>query len=85
MSALIRKGTVNEKFIFIAAEKADPHSPYPVLSMCSWLGVSTSGFYDHHNAVETAQQQRRAKITTHVQAAHAAGRGATASAASTPC
>jgi len=67
---------VNEKFTFIAVEKADPHSPYPVISMCSWLGVSTSGFYDHHNAVETAQQQRRAKITTHVQAAHAAGRGA---------
>jgi putative transposase len=67
---------VNEKFTFIAAEKADPTSPYPVIKMCGWLRVSTSGFYDHENAVETAQQQRRAKVSDHVEAAHAAGRGA---------
>jgi len=67
---------VNEKFAFIAAEKADPNSPYPVIKMCAWLGVSTSGFYDHENAVETAQRRRRAQVSSHVQAAHAAGRGA---------
>jgi putative transposase len=67
---------VNEKFAFIAAEKADPTSPYPVIKMCTWLEVSTSGFYDHQNAAETAQQQRRAKVSSHIQAAHAAGRGA---------
>ena len=67
---------MNEKFAFIAAEKADPTSPYPVIKMCAWLEVSTSGFYDHQNAVETAQQQRRAKVSAHVKAAHAAGRGA---------
>ena len=43
--------------------------------MCAWLNVSTSGFYDHENAVETARQRRRAKVSSHVQAAHAAGRG----------
>jgi putative transposase len=38
--------------------------------------VSTSGFYDHCNAVETDRARRRAKITSHVRAAHRAGRGA---------
>jgi transposase InsO family protein len=67
---------VSEKYAFIAAEKAVRASSYPVLKMCDWLGVSTSGFYDHLNAVETDRARRRAKITTHVRAAHAAGRGA---------
>jgi putative transposase len=67
---------VSEKYRLIAAEKADPISPYPVLKMCMWLGVSASGFYDHLNAVETARQRRRAKIIIHVQAAYQAGRGA---------
>ncbi len=67
---------MSEKFELIAAEKADPTSPYPVTKMCIWLEVSTSGFYDHLNAVETDQARRRATITVHVRAAHAAGRGA---------
>jgi transposase InsO family protein len=67
---------VSEKYDLIAAEKADPTSPYPVLKMCVWLGVSASGFYDHLNAVQTARQRRRAKIILHVQAAFQAGRGA---------
>jgi putative transposase len=66
---------VNDKFAFIAAEKADPNSPYPVIKMCLWLGVSTSGFYDHENAVDTARQLRRAKVAVHVKAAYKAGRG----------
>ena len=67
---------MSEKYELIAAEKADPTSPYPVVKMCGWLGVSTSGFYDHLSAVETARQQRRTKIIDQVRAAHAAGRGA---------
>ena len=63
------------KFAFIAAEKADPTSEFPVVKMCAWLKVSTSGFYDFCNAVETDRARRRAKVTVHVQAAHAAGRG----------
>ena len=31
---------MTEKFGFIAAEKADPTSPYPVVKMCWWLKVS---------------------------------------------
>jgi len=66
---------VSAKFAFIAAEKADPTSPYPVTSMCRWLHVSTSGFYDHLAAVETDRARRRAKVIMHVKAAFAAGRG----------
>jgi putative transposase len=33
---------VSEKFTFIEAEKAD----YPIVKMCAWLDVSTSGFYE---------------------------------------
>ena len=66
---------MNEKFAFIAAEKADVTSPYPVTKMCRWLEVSTSGFYDHLNAVESDRARRRTKIIPHVQAAFGAGRG----------
>ena len=66
---------MTEKFAFIAAEKADATSPYPVTSMCRWLHVSTSGFYDHLNAVESDRARRRSKVSVHVQAAFAAGRG----------
>lgn len=63
------------KFAFIAAEKADPTSVFPVVKMCAWLRVSTSGFYDYLNAVETDRDRRRAKVAVHVQAAFALGRG----------
>lgn len=67
---------MTEKFSFIAAEKADPMSLYPVVKMCGWLEVSTSGFYDYCTAVQTDRQRRRTKITQHVQAAFELGRGA---------
>jgi transposase InsO family protein len=67
---------MSEKFDLIAVEKADPTSPYPVVKMCGWLEVSTSGFYDYLNAVETDRARRRTKIISHVRAAHEAGRGA---------
>lgn len=66
---------MSEKYQLIAAEKADRGSCYPVIKMCGWLGVSTSGFYDHLDAVETDRQRRRTKIIIHVKAAYAAGRG----------
>ena len=34
------------KLAFIGAESAHPTSCYPVRTMCRWLHVSTSGFYD---------------------------------------
>ena len=63
------------KFAFIAAEKADPASVFPVVTMCGWLRVSSSGFYDYLGAVETDRDRRRAKVAQHVQAAFALGRG----------
>lgn len=61
--------------MFIAAEKADPASLYPVIKMCRWLKVSTSGFYAHLDAIESDRDRRRAKIIGFVRAAFAAGRG----------
>jgi putative transposase len=46
-----------------------------VIKMCAWLGVSTSGFYDHCSAEPSAQALRRTKIIDHVQAAFDLGRG----------
>ena len=66
---------MSAKFAFIAAEKADPTNPYPVTSMCRWLHVSTSGFYDYCNAVQTDRARRRAKLISHVQAVFTLGRG----------
>ena len=65
---------MSEKFAFIAAEKASKTHP-PVTKMCGWLHVSTSGFYDHGNAVESDRARRRVKVAQHVQAAFDLGRG----------
>jgi putative transposase len=62
---------VSEKFALIAAEKAT----YPITSMCRWLKVSTSGFYDWLSSEESAREQRRAKVAVQVQAAFDLGRG----------
>ena len=66
---------MSARFELIAAEKADPSSPYPVVRMCAWLGVSSSGFYDWTHGQVPARARRRAKITEHVRAAFTAGRG----------
>ena len=66
---------MNEKFAFIAVEKANRNSPYRVINMCDWLGVSTSGLYSHLAGVETDRARRRTKISNHITAAFEAGRG----------
>ena len=75
---------MSEKYALIAAEKADPTSPYPVIKMCVWLEVSTSGFYDHCNALPSTRALRRTKITDYVWAAHKPAAKLTVCAASTP-
>jgi putative transposase len=67
---------VSDKYALIAAEKADPTSVYAVASMCTWLAVSTSGFYEWTTATPSARARRRALVTLHVRAAFDAGRGA---------
>jgi transposase InsO family protein len=50
---------VSAKFEFIDAEKAS----YPVLRMCSWLGVSRSGFYEWATRPESATAIRRQELS----------------------
>ncbi len=66
---------MSDKFAFVAAEKADPASPFPVTLMCRWLEISTSGFYEWLEALPSARARRRATVGSHVQAAFKAGRG----------
>jgi putative transposase len=66
---------VSDKFTAISAERANPACPYPVIKMCTWLGVSASGFYEFESAPPSPRQLRRAKVALHVTAAFELGRG----------
>jgi len=46
---------VISKYEFIDAEKAN----YPIVKMCTWLGVSKSGFYEWQGRPTSATAQRR--------------------------
>jgi putative transposase len=55
---------VSEKYAFIAAERAEINATVvadapTIAQMCSWLGVSKSGFYDWLNRPASPAQQRR--------------------------
>lgn len=67
---------MSDKYALIAAEKADLANSCPAISMCAWLGVSASGFYEWASATPSARARRRALVTLHVRAAFTAGRGA---------
>ena len=67
---------MTQRYEFIAAEKATLSNPFPVRSMCRWLKVSASGFYDHERAVPSARARRRAVVADYVQAVFERGRGA---------
>lgn len=57
---------MSAKYAFIAAEKATVDSDgtprYTVRQMCSWLKVSTSGFYDWCTRPESATAARRVRL-----------------------
>ncbi len=64
---------MSEKYAFICAEKAtgnlDGTPRYSVRQMCTWLRVSTSGFYDWAARPQSATMARRmrlAAMVTHV-------------------
>ena len=62
---------MSEKYSFIDAEKAH----YPVVKMCVWLQVSTSGFYAWRDRPASATARRRARLAGLVQAIFEASDG----------
>lgn len=63
---------MSSKYEFIDGEKAN----YPLLSMCRWLGVSRSGFYEWWHRPASATARRRFWLAVQVRKAFVAGRGA---------
>jgi transposase InsO family protein len=54
---------VSAKFAFIDAEKAQ----YSILKMCTWMGVSTSGFYEWRDRPTSATGRRRVRLATLIE------------------
>lgn len=56
---------MSARYEFIDAQKAS----YPIVSMCVWLGVSRSGFYEWASRPESATARRRACLCLLIQKA----------------
>ncbi len=55
---------MSEKFAFIEAEKAH----YPVVKMCEWMEISTSGFYTWRDRPASATARRRDRLAALIEA-----------------
>ncbi len=55
------------KYEYIDSCRTDPAELNPVTKMCSWLTVSTSGFYHWRSRPQSATAARRAALTVRVR------------------
>jgi len=54
------------KYEYVDSQKNDPLNTNPVVKMCSWLGVSTSGFHHWLSRPQSATAARREALTAWV-------------------
>ena len=86
---VLREGAaVSGKYAFIAAERAGNSSDYSdaptIVKMCTWLGVSKSGFYDWARRPPSTGQRRRELLAEKIRALFDEFAPPTGSGASTP-
>jgi putative transposase len=62
---------VTVKFAFIDGEK----DHFPIVKMCAWLGVSTSGYYEWKDRAPSPAAQRRERLATLITAIFEANHG----------
>jgi putative transposase len=62
---------VTAKYAFIDGEK----DRFPIVKMCAWLGVSTSGYYEWKDRPPSPAAQRRARLAAMVTAIFEANHG----------
>ncbi len=54
------------KYEYIDSQKAEPINLNPIVKMCCWLGVSTSGFYDWLKRPQSATATRRKALIARI-------------------
>ena len=55
------------KYEFIDSQKSEPTDHNPVVNMCRWLGVSTSGFYHWLTRPQSATSARRQTLLARIR------------------
>ena len=55
------------KYEYIESQKHDPSNVHPIVKMCLWLAVSTSGFYHWAQRPQSATAARREALTARIR------------------